>query len=421
MQPKRLSYILLALSFLASALTAQATDRALLDVLVKNGFLTQDQAAALAEEAEGVEFSVKGKKVEKIQFTGRLHVQYDNISVDDDTSGVSDPSAVNSFILRRIYLGAKANLSDDWSGTIIARFNDNEADLDKAVITKEHDYGKFDFGFRKVRFGFEENTSSSKIKSVERSLVTRYFAESQNTRRVGVGGRYIGIYAEGEYDHGKVGTFGYGAALTNGRRGGDDIDDDDGSDSNELGFYANAYLKTKIDELKIKTGLNFGYQPEGNTPVSGSKSEVIAYNPYAEFMWGPFRVLGEFLGASIEDGAQGSGDDADPFGINFIPSFKINDEWELVFRYSYLDGDDRGIRLSDGIRRANNPTGAPAYNEAQAFYFGFNWYLQGNDLKLSAGYELADFSDRLNGAGNELEGGKDATAHAFRARLQLLF
>ena len=423
MKLKLLKSSLLAALIMASGLTAQATDQALLDLLVKNGYVTQAQAAALAKEADSVDFSVKSKKVDKVQLTGRLHIQYDNISVDDDTDAASDhPSAVNSFILRRIYLGAKVSFYEDWSGTIIARFNDNSSDLDKALITKTHDNGKFDFGYRKVNFGFEENTSSSKIKAVERSLVSRYFNERANPRRVGIGGRHIGVYAEGNHN-----GLGYGLAITNGRGEGDDIDSTpDADDTNELGFYANAHYTAKMDEMSLKAGLNLGYQPEGNTPFAEDdgvteKSDIFAYNPYAELKWGHFRLVGEFLGASIDNGAQGSGDDADPWGINIMPSFKINDQWELVFRYSHLDGDDRGIRVSDGIRRANNPDGDPAYNEADAFYFGFNWYIKGNDLKLSAGYEYADFSDRLNGSGVEDPNGEDAEAHAFRARLQMLF
>ena len=190
-QPLSLISILM-LGVIVKSFFAEAADQALLDALVKNGFLTQEQAQFLAHEAE-TEFAVKSKQVEKITFNGRLHIQYDNISVDDETSRASDPSSVNSFILRRIYLGAKADLKNDWSGTVIIRGNDDEFSLDKAFITKEYDDGKFDFGFRKVRLGYEENTSSSKIKTVERSLVTRYFTEGQNTRRLGVGGRHIGI------------------------------------------------------------------------------------------------------------------------------------------------------------------------------------------------------------------------------------
>ena len=130
--------------------------------------------------------------------------------------------------------------------------------------------------------------------------------------------------------------------------------------------------------------------------------------------------MAEMLGAHVEDGQQGYLDDADPWGFNLIPSYKVNDEWELVFRYSYFDGDKRGIRPSDGIRRANNPGEIAAYDKAQALYFGFNYYLQGNDLKLSAGYEYADFSDQVSSTGSSVHD-DDAKVNGLRARLQLLF
>jgi len=79
------------------------------------------------------------------------------------------------------------------------------------------------------------------------------------------------------------------------------------------------------------------------------------------------------------------------------------------------------MRISDGVRRTNNPDGDPAYGQAQAYYLGFHWYIADNDVKLSAGYERAVYSDRLDGSGLTLSGDEDSVVSAIRARLQLLF
>lgn len=413
---------------------SNGSDQALIDALLENGALTKAQAKALSkkpddteanaqatapsEKADETTFDTRSNLVEGVEFIGELQMQYDNIAVYDKTTGVNNPSTVNSFILRNIKLGVEASLKNNWRGVLVARFNDNDADLDKAFIANGCDYGDLKVGLSKVNFGYEENTPSSEIKSLERSMVTRYFTESPNTRRVGLGGRHTGIFADGMWNN-----FGFGAAVTNGYHGGDDIESED---NDLLGFYGNLFYRQPFrgDNNALEAGFNFGFQPEGNTPnntVLETEAAVIGYNPYLAVRFDRFRLVAEYFMANIEKGRQGTGDNADPWGINVIPSFKVTDQIELVFRYSQFDGDSRGMRISDGIRRANNPVGDPAYDQAQSYYFGFNWYIADDDVKLSAGYERADYSDRLDGSGAILSGGESANVNAIRARLQLLF
>jgi len=411
------------------------TDQALINVLLKNGALTTAQARKLSNkpgkagyrEAEETKFDIRSKKVEGVEFFGHMHVQYDHIAVEDGTLGVGDPDSINSFIVRDFTFGTEINLANDWSGALVARFVDDDLMLDRAYIAKGYEYGEFKAGYKKVNFGYEENTQTSDVKSIERSMVTRYFTESPNSRRVGVGGRHLGLFVDGAYDN-----FGYGAAITSGWHGGDDDDD---RNTNQLGYYANAFYNKQYDgdSNEIEVGINLGYQPEGNSEnqhdYSGPGSPgrqakyVFGYNPYLAVKSDKFQLVAEYLGADIEEGSQGESntDNAQPWGINIIPSYHVTDDIEVVFRYSYFDGDSRGMRIADGIRRANDPDSDPAYDKAEAYYLGLNWYLDDNDIKLTAGYEHAEFSDRLDGSGKELSDGEDAEAGAFRARLQFLF
>ncbi len=134
-----------------------------------------------------------------------------------------------------------------------------------------------------------------------------------------------------------------------------------------------------------------------------------------------FQTAVELLGASIKSGRQGGVDNSDPLGANLILSLQQNDELEYVVRFSFLDGDHRGIRVSDAIRRAEDPESDPAYDIVIAGYIGVNWYIDGDDIKLSAGYEYADFDQRLDGSGKDLNGGDPTVVQGLRAALQMQF
>ena len=81
----QLAVLLTASLFTASSLAAK--DDALLDVLVKKGYLTESEAAQVAsesKESKSVFAKPKGKAIKELKIAGRLHFQYDNFSHDDD-------------------------------------------------------------------------------------------------------------------------------------------------------------------------------------------------------------------------------------------------------------------------------------------------------------------------------------------------
>ena len=84
-------------------------------------------------------------------------------------------------------------------------------------------------------------------------------------------------------------------------------------------------------------------------------------------------------------------------------------------RWSWIDTDGRGIKMSDGIRNANaNST----YNAGQSVYVGVNWYIVGNDLKFQMGYEWAQLNGVKDGAASVAQ---HSEANAVRAQIQVLF
>ncbi len=65
-------------------------------------------------------------------------------------------------------------------------------------------------GYQKVPFGFQETTSSSKIKTIERSAANRFLADD-----IDFAGRHTGLHAKGTLG----GGFSYAAAIVNGAQG----------------------------------------------------------------------------------------------------------------------------------------------------------------------------------------------------------
>lgn len=407
----KLFSLLVALG-LTCASAADASNRELLDVLVSNGTITREQADGLLKKS-GPDLTAGTGLVKNLRINGRLHMQHDYLHYEN--KGGSNPSDVNQIHLRRIRLGARADIGEGIRGFINMDFGDDNARLSDAILSaKFSDYGTLTVGYQKVNFGAEENTSSANIKTVERSLATRYWAEGANGRRLGFGARHIGVFWNGEFD-----GFGYGLAVTNNQRSGSFSGS--GLD-NSMAYWANVYYNAKFEGGSVRFGVNFGYKPEGNSKdatatAPSQTNRLIGYNPFVNVEYGDFNLLAEYIGSEVKNGKRSGSGNASPWGFNIIPSYKITKELELVLRYSHLDTDSRGVNPSDGFRNLNS---VGTFNKGDAYYVGFNWYIRGNDLKLTAGYEYGDFKDRAT-TGNDFSGSNKGVAHSFRTRVQLLF
>lgn len=150
---------------------------------------------------------------------------------------------------------------------------------------------------------------------------------------------------------------------------------------------------------------DLGHKDEGST-IAGGEGDLFAYSFHANYSIGAFNLSGEVLGTTVEDVA---GEDEDVLGFTVVPSYKINDKWEIVAAYSIIDTDDANPLNADDLVRRSNVDKGFAFNEGESFYIGFNYYIIGNDLKLSGGYENATFDST---AGDEVE------INALRLRLR---
>jgi len=418
----------LALTFGAAFLagTALADDKALLDALVKKGVLTDQEAqqieADVAKSENKTDVATSGSKfLNKLSLSGRIQSQFVDLSTD--ISGAAKVPATQHFLLRRVYFGVKADLGEGFSGTINYDFANTS--FDQAFITwKQSDALAIDVGFRKVPFAYEEYTSSASLNAIERSPVTRYFVESNNGRRLGAGSYRQGVFIGGT----QQGVF-YNVAVTNPERdefsslnGNSDpgVQGSGNKGNNNFAYWGNLGYGDKAGDLTYKAAIEAGYLPDqggtSNTAL-GTGENLTVYGVLADVTYQDFNIQGEYLWAEDQQGsAVKSGTvfkKSDPNGFWIQPAYKFTPELQGVVRYSYIDTDHRGIDVADGTRSA--PSGG-TMDKMSEWYFGGNWYIRGNDLKLQAGYIHAESKDSVTGAG-----GPKAKVDGIRSQLQLNF
>lgn len=424
MATKSLKWLALLGGVTLAASVAVAQDSgALLDALVRKGVLndqeaeeiradlTRDNAAAMPKFA-----TPAGKDTKSIAISGRIQTQY--FSFDNDN--IADSSG---FIMRRIYLGAKAKVGADWTADFTYNFADGE--VDKAILQWGGDVlgqdATIDIGFRKVNFGMEETTSSASLKAIERSPVTRFFVEGDfaagapgNDRDLGAGSRRIGVFANFNDDarSGKTAGLYYGFAITNPERQGPSLGDRRGAGNNVPALWADAGYAYKTDALNGKFGVGLSHIREGAAfDAPTADASLTGLSVYNDITFGKFNLAAEFLTADLKDGAVVAAvvEDANPYGYWIQPSFMVTDKFELVARYSFVDGDGRGLRLRDLVRRSD---GTLTGDELTEYYFGMNYYFVGNSVKLQLGYIMGEV---------EVTGGASEETQGIRSQIQVLF
>ena len=375
---------------LIGATSFAASNDALLDLLVKKGVLTDTEATAVAaelkEENKGITFSAKGKETVKLRFNGRMHFQYDSLDSEDNGA---DVASTNHFYFRRLRLGAKATHENGLFAETVVDFAENDLSIDKAVAGYEFcDAFIGMLGYQKVPFGFQETTSSSKIKTIERSAANRFLADD-----IDFAGRHTGLHAKGDLG----GGFSYAAAIVNGAQGEGSKLLGTAQASNDLA----AFGRVQWSGNDLTLGVDAGNQ--SNNAVLGQ--DVTAFTAYANYKLEGFDILGEYFSADMDD-------QEDAAGYSLRVAYKF-DKFEPVFRYSHLKNDTFVIDADELIRRAPSD-GASATggdNEIDSYYFGLNYYYN-KAVSLMVGYEMAE-TDSDTADEVEIDG--------LRARLQVLW
>lgn len=432
---------------LLGSYSAHAQDKATLDLLVKKNVITQEEADTVAKSA-AIPVTPKEAAVKKLTLEGMIQTQFDYLNTNDKAAGAVQPPTTSQFSIRRAYIGALADLGNGWSGEILMDFaagaqapaapqsgpngTGNQQNFEKVVINKKFDdYGTGTAGFQKVQWDQEENTPSAQLLTIERSITTRYFDEAYGgatTGRLGFGNRHVGLYWAGTIP--SVDGLYYGVAFTNGIQSVTNFGNSAKGVAayNEFAYWVNVGYASKYAGVAYKVGVNVGYAGDANsTPgaagVASQNNYMEGYNPYASVSYDDFTVAAEFLQSQVQNGrvnAAGVTSTVAPYGFNITPSYKINSQWELAAKYSYLDTSGRGTQINPVDRNAQNTFLTTAYNRAWEGYFGVNYYIIGTDLKISAGYEYDQFYQRQTVTGGNFNGSR-AIVQGFRTQIQLLF
>ena len=419
-----------------TSVSAFAQDKATLDLLVKKGLITAEERAKTLDEAAKARTAsglnkifVKEDATKRLTFAGRVQTQYEAIGGTTTTGAGVETKALdlsNAF-MRRLYLGFKVDMGEGISGEIVNNFAENSAgaNLDKAIFTAETAYGNFILGYQKVQWGLEENTSSSKLLTIERSASTRLWNEgaSASNGRLGFGARHTGLHYANKYVVDAAQTLEYGASVANATQGQNVAS----NANNDIGVFANLIYTYKIsDTNKHSLGLNYGTQrdPRIATGANGAgvgSASVSGYNPYIKSQFDKLIVQAEYIVTTNE--ARGTGNDGlerKPEGYTLLAAYKFTDQVEGVVRYSQLDTDGQGASFGDLYRDAKNISGN--YNKFDSVYVGVNYYFVDHNAKIMFGYEKAKASEGLSATTlGAAQNGSKADADIFRLQAQVLF
>lgn len=366
----------------------------LLSIITCVGFIN----TACAQSDDGLALKAKGKETVELRFNGRLQTQFDGLAMEENGS---DLPSTSHFYFRRLFLGAKAKLSNGVYAESVFNFAGNDLSIDKAIIGHKFDNGVTGIaGYQKVPFGYEETTSSSKLQTIERSAINRFFADD-----IDFSARHMGLHAKGKLDNG----LSYAWALVNGMQGEGSKLGGNSNRSNDIATYARLQWKEDNITLGIDGGLqsnNYSqsFNKDGDY-VAGKEFDVSAYTAYANYTANGINLLAEYFTGDL-----GSNGDINGFALR---ASHRDGDFEKVIRYATAKADSFVIDSDELIRRA--PSGGSVTgidNKIDSFYVGLNYYYS-KSVTLMAGYEMAESS---NAAGDDT-----ADINGFRARIQVLW
>jgi phosphate-selective porin len=401
MKIQKLTQFAATAAVFCAATSYAVSNDALLDLLVEKGVLTDTEATSVAaelkEENKGVSFSSKGKETVKLRFNGRLQFQYDALDAENQ---VGDKPSTNHFYFRRLRFGAKATHENGLYAETVFDFAGDDLSINKALAGYEYsDALNASFGYNKVPFGFQETTSSSKIKTIERSAANRFFADD-----IDFSGKHAGLFAKGDLG----GGLSYSAALVNSAQGEGSKLMGASNASNDLAYFGR--LQWKNDGLTI--GVDGGHQSNNYVKSLNDDKEVdpdeppfdvTAFTGYVNYKFEGLDLLGEYFSGDL-------GNQGDVDGYALRAAYKMG-KFEPVVRYSHVKADTFEIDTDELIRRAPSVNVDGADAEIDSYYVGVNYY-HNKAVSLMLGYEIADAEDSA-GNTNDVDG--------LRARVQVLW
>ncbi len=456
---KKIFAFLLLPSSVFAAEGASIHSNPTLDLLVKKGIISPAERDQVMKDSTPVKtvdtkqspFFVVDPILKHLTFTGRLQTQYFYGNYEQHGQNAGTANNTNEIFFRRLYLGVKADLDKHFSATLVANFAEPvwtaNRSLDRAFMTwEDNTLGSLDVGFKKVQWGVEENTSSSRLLAVERSMTNRFWGEaagsgssifSPPTRstvggpsNIGFGARHMGLFYTKKWSLDEQNSLEYMSSLVEPQQGWPD------RSVSVMGVFTSLAYTFKLNEHHNHVmGLNYGNTPSYSnsalfaTPTSCGTTvgSIAGFNPYIKSEWDKLIVQAEYVVTHV---GAGSGQTSascnnyvsrNPNGYTAIIAYKLIPQLEAVIRYSALNTDGIGTLMNLDIRDGvTAPLTANPYDKVRSYYAGLNYYISGNNIKLQLGYDQLNFFDALSWNGKTTtKDNSTAVAHTIRAQFQL--
>ncbi len=438
----RYIFLLTSLLFLPSISSAENfQDAELLQTLVEKGIITQEEAVEIKKS--GVEQAVllpESRKRFRTFFIVQARYAYAHYDEGYAGIGLSDS---NRFYIRRFIPVFIGDVTDN-SRFMVTLFMPSGNPLNTAhyEVDFEGDVlaGKLMLGYWSVNYATEECDSCTHLYTPDRSFLCLYFGgygdgafegrqKTAYSTVLGFSGYHAGAYWHGYLPKNR--ELKYSVCVVNSQTGMIYSEEDNG-----IGTWLTFEYETKNRPYYLRAGVNMGYSTSASSLVDSvslpskivAHGDIYGFNPYLRFSYKDFTFHYELMYAHVEHGktmsaaiplyTKASGT-ACPWGFYVMGAYKLLSlgEWgeiEPNFKFCYLDTDGRGFRFADSIHAVSN-TGI--YDKVCSYYFGFNWYMRGRDLKYTVGYEYYDAS------GSPVAGIADKSGQLgkFIAQMQICF
>lgn len=291
--------LLLSIFITLAAVSKAQQNEDLLNILIKKGLVTQQEADSIRSEQAVKEQAKRDKEKENqhsiiigsraLQISGLVQARYQ----DFQQTGVN-----NSFDVHRARLDARGNITDNWSYELYTEFAATTKLLEAYTTYKFGDFLKISAGQFKVPISYESLLGDSQLDFIDRSQTVEALAGRSKDVIGNQVGRDIGVQIGGSFA--KINDnylFDYTLGVFNGA--GIDVT----SDNNNYKDFAGRLVVHPTKALSFGGSLY-----EGEDVATGSaKSQVRnRYGFDGQFISGPFSAVAEYLhgtdGATERDG-----------------------------------------------------------------------------------------------------------------------
>lgn len=318
--------------------------------------------------------------IKDLQIRGRIQGQFGYTLVDND-DGSRDHSTLE---MRRVRLGMRGTLHDDFRAQVEANMVPGAGfSMRSAFIEwRKHKPAYIKMGYDKPVFGFEENTSSAEILTVERTLINNSL----------ITGPMTGLSLAGTQ-----GMFSYNAGVYTDRDNTNAAGED--NDRYLVNLSAGLKLDDMMDGAKLRFRADYLHSDDPGGRLGGT------FDKDAMAISGHYAINGFDLRAEYMIGRREDGNDIS--GWYIMPSQYLTDNLQVVARIEMAESDRaNGLRApSRYMRRAVDqlPAGAPDRDADQkgdkykAGYVGLNYYMAENKHKLMLGLEMAEMENTPKG------------------------